>query len=112
MSSATMRFGAALTALVLATSAGQAGPFTAGNLVVTQIGDGSGALAAVATAIFLVEINPSTGAIVQSIPLPTTVSGANRALTVRGSSTSAGHALAGVAHLEADVRAGWEIDPG
>jgi hypothetical protein len=64
--------------------------FTAGNLVVYRVGDGSAALSSSATPIFLDEFTP-TGTLVQSIPMPTTVIGANRILTAAGSSTSEGY---------------------
>ncbi|MCE9559874.1 MAG: hypothetical protein K8R88_13105, partial [Armatimonadetes bacterium] len=70
-----------------ALSAAFAAPFTPGNLVVTQIGDGAAALTAFATPVFLVEMTPA-GAIVQTIPMPTT--GASQ-FTCRGTSTSEVH---------------------
>jgi hypothetical protein len=83
---------AAVSALSLAASAGLAGPFTAGNLVVTQIFDGTGTIAAGAAApVLLVEIDINTGAIVQTIPLPTVTAGNVHTLTVRGSATSVAH---------------------
>jgi len=90
MKKSPVRFCAAASALALAAAAGMAGPFTAGNIVVTQIGDGTAALGTASTAVFMVELTPA-GAVVQSIPMPVAAAGANRALTVRGSSTSTGH---------------------
>ena len=81
--------GLGLTALSLSMAAGQA-PFTAGNLAVLQVGDGAAPLAIGGTPLFLLEITP-TGTIVQTIPVPTTTSGANHALVVRGTSTSVAH---------------------
>ena len=86
-----LQVAAALTASALASAAGLAGPFTAGNIAVVQMGDGAAALSSAAAAVFIVEINPTTGAIVQTISMPIATSGSNRALTVRGSSTSTGH---------------------
>lgn len=58
-------------------------PFTAGNIVVYRVGDGSGALTTAATAVFLDEYTPN-GTLVQSIPMPTVASGTNKILTARG----------------------------
>ncbi len=80
--------GFALSAALLAAAAGQA-PFTAGNLVVLRLGDGAAALSNAATAGFLTEISP-TGSVVQTIPMPTAVNGANRAFTNSGTATSEG----------------------
>ncbi len=88
----------------------QAAGFTAGNIVVARLGDGGGALSGAAAPVFLDEYTPA-GALVQTIPLPTGVAGANRRLTMSGSAASEG-ALA----LSADGRyltlAGYDADPG
>jgi hypothetical protein len=81
---------AAASAWAVAAAAGQAVPFTEGNLVVLQVGDGAATLNSAATPAFLSEVQISGGAIVQTIPLPTEPSGANRALTVSGSASSEG----------------------
>ena len=60
-----------------------------GDIVVSRIGDGSGALGSAATPVFLDEYSPS-GALVRTTPLPTVVSGAQRRLTMSGSATSEG----------------------
>src|SRR5436190_14750865 len=57
--------------------------FTAGNLVVYRVGDGSASLNANAAAVFLDEYTAS-GALVQSIAMPTAVSGSNKRLTASG----------------------------
>jgi|GEM_PF-5345895 len=65
--------------------------FTNGNIVVLQVGDGSGSLSSAATASFLQEYNTTTAnqtVPLYSVPLPTT--GAAR-LTNAGSSTSEGY---------------------
>lgn len=62
-------------------------PFTAGNIVVARVGDGSAPLSAAATEVFLDEYTPS-GTLVQTINLPTSVSGTNRILTASGSANS------------------------
>lgn len=66
-----------------------AASFTAGNLVIYRVGTGAAALSSAATAVFLDEYT-TTGALVQSIALPTAVSGANQPLTASGSATSEG----------------------
>lgn len=64
-----------------------AAPFTAGNLVVCRIGDGSAALTNAANPVFLDEFTPA-GALVQSIAMPTAVNGANQMLTAAGTATN------------------------
>ncbi|MBX3376583.1 MAG: hypothetical protein KF678_06215 [Phycisphaeraceae bacterium] len=86
--------GVAVTAGFLSVAAGQA-PFSSGNLAVMQIGDGAAALTVGGAPLFVVEMNPS-GAVVQSIAVPTTTSGANRGMVVRGTSTSIGHLIRSV----------------
>lgn len=61
--------------------------FTPGNAVVCRIGDGSAALSNTAAAAFLDEYN-AAGSLVQSIAMPTAVSGANQIFTVQGTSTN------------------------
>lgn len=63
--------------------------FSSGNLIVFRVGDGSAALTNAATPIFLDVYTPA-GALVQSIAVPTSVSGLNRAVTCAGTSTSEG----------------------
>ncbi len=88
----------------------QAAGFSAGNVVVLRVGDGSGSLSSAAAPVFLDEYSPS-GALVQSVPMPTTGSGDQRRLVASGSATSEG-ALA----LSADGRyltlAGYDAAPG
>ncbi len=64
-----------------------AAPFTPGNVVVHRVGDGSAALTSAATAAFLDEYTPA-GALVQSIALPTVVSGLNKRVTASGTATT------------------------
>ena len=66
-----------------------AGPFTPGNIVVNRVGDGTSALTSAATAVFLDEYT-TAGVFVQTVAMPTSVSGNNRILTNSGSSTSEG----------------------
>ncbi|HYF29817.1 MAG TPA: T9SS type A sorting domain-containing protein [Chitinophagaceae bacterium] len=70
--------GAGITPATIAQSA-----FTPGNIVIYRVGDGSSALSATARPVFLDEYT-TTGTLVQSVPMPTSVSGANRALTAQG----------------------------
>src|SRR5262245_50043521 len=77
-----LSFLAALSSPLLAQT-----PFTYGNLVVLRVGDGLATLTPSAAPMFLDEYTP-TGVLVQSIPLPTTGSGTNHAITVRGNGTS------------------------
>ncbi len=65
-------------------------PFTAGDLVVEQIGNGTGSLTSAAAPVFVNEYKPD-GTLVQSIPMPTTVAGSNLRLTDSGSATSDGY---------------------
>jgi hypothetical protein len=78
-----------LTFLVAAFAAGSAlaAPFKPGNIVVARVGDGSAALSGAAAAVFLDEYTPA-GALVQSLPMPTSVSGNNRILTATGNATT------------------------
>jgi hypothetical protein len=64
-------------------------PITVGDLVIFRAGDGSSALSSAATPIFLDEYT-AAGSLVQSIAVPTSVSGANFAITCAGSSASEG----------------------
>lgn len=70
-------------------------PFTPGNLVVQRVGTLFGTLSTAAAPVFLDEINtdessPDYRQIVQSIPLPTTAAGNQRALTASGTATTDG----------------------
>jgi hypothetical protein len=64
-------------------------PFTPGDLVVVRVGDGS-SLSGVTAPVFLDEFNPSSGALVQSVAMPITASGSNRAFTLGGTNTTEG----------------------
>jgi hypothetical protein len=65
-------------------------PFTAGNIVVLRVGDGTNALSNKGNALFLDEYNPTTKTKVQSIALPTAVNGANQPIVLSGTATSEG----------------------
>jgi hypothetical protein len=64
-------------------------PLTPGNLVVMRVGTGAAALSSAGQADFLDEYT-STGALVQSIPLPTAVAGTNLPFVNSGTATSEG----------------------
>jgi hypothetical protein len=100
------------TTLSLTVSAGVrlGSAFTPGNLVVYRLGDGTSALSGAATAAFLDEYTTG-GTLVQSLPLPTTVSGSNQPLTNSGSATSEG-ALARSADGRYLTFAGYGAAPG
>ena len=76
-----------LTSLLLAGASVFAAAFTAGNIVVCRVGDGSAALTSAATPVFLDEYTP-TGTFVQTVNMPMVVSGANQILTAAGTSTN------------------------
>ena len=63
--------------------------FTAGNLVVVRVGDGSTTPSGASTAVFLDEYTTS-GTFVQSVALPTSPSGSNAPLTLSGTAASEG----------------------
>jgi hypothetical protein len=79
----------AITAALLGALPAQS-PFTIGNLVVVRVGDGTSALTSAAAPVYLDEFT-TTGTLVQSLPMPTSTSGANRTLTIRGTSSSEGY---------------------
>jgi hypothetical protein len=80
---------AAASAWAVAAAAGQAVPFTEGNLVVLRAGDGVTALSSAAAPMFLDEIRPD-GSLVQNIALRQFPSGSHRAFTGTGTSTTEG----------------------
>jgi hypothetical protein len=82
--------GVVVASLVFLANEVLAPPFTLGNLVVVQVGDGSAALANNSTAAFLREYSISGGPSLQTIALPTAVSGLNQPLTLSGTATSEG----------------------
>jgi hypothetical protein len=66
-----------------------AAPFTEGNLAIYRVGDGAHDITDAPEAVFIDEYTP-TGALVQSIALPTTSSGLSAALTAQGSAALEG----------------------
>jgi len=64
--------------------------FTAGNLVIYRVGTGAATLSSAANAIFLDEYD-GTGALVQSVALPTSTSGSNSVISASGTATSEGY---------------------
>lgn len=85
-------------------------PLTAGDLFVYRVGTGSAALSSAAQAVFVDEYT-TTGALVQSIAMPTAASGGNGMLTASGTATSEG-----LMTLSADQRflllTGYNATPG
>jgi hypothetical protein len=61
--------------------------FTPKNLVVCRVGDGTAALTNTGTAVFVDEYTPS-GTLVQSVAMPTAISGSNLRLVVVGTGTT------------------------
>jgi hypothetical protein len=80
---------AAALALAGAAASAEAFTFTPGDVVVYRVGTGAGSLAGVATPVFLNEYEPS-GKLVESVALPTAVSGSNKPLLASGSASSEG----------------------
>jgi len=66
-------------------------PFRIIQLLWLELAQALGPLTNAATAVFLDEYNTTTGALVQTIPLPTTVSGANKRLVLSGTNSSEGY---------------------
>ena len=107
------RLGLVLSLLVrvlLQPATAVAAPFIPGNIVVARIGDGSATLGTAAAAVFLDEYTPG-GTLVQSIPMPTAVTGNNRILTVSGNAVSE-LALARTTNGRSLVLAGYGAAPG
>jgi hypothetical protein len=79
----------ATIAVLITTSVTHAAPFTPGDIVIYQVGNGSGSLSSAAAPVFLDEYSV-TGTLVQQIAIPATTSGVNNALTDSGSATGDG----------------------
>ena len=77
------------TATAPASATPAVGSFTAGNIVVYRVGDGVTVLAGVGAPVFLDEFTPA-GILVQSVPLPTSASGTNKALIASGTAGTEG----------------------
>jgi DNA/RNA endonuclease YhcR with UshA esterase domain len=67
------------------------GQYTPGNLVVTQVGDGAAALGTAAAQVRIIEYQRTGGSSVNSLTLPTAVSGSNRRLTLTGNAGTEGN---------------------
>lgn len=78
-----------VAAMAAAAGTASAVNFTSTSLVVVRLGDGTGALSGAATPVFLDEYDLS-GMLIQSIAMPTMVSGSHRRLTMSGTATSEG----------------------
>ena len=74
---------------LLAGVLGHSQSFTPGNIVVVRVGDGSAPLSSITVPVFLEEYTP-TGGFVRSISMPIIVNGANKRLTLLGSSADQG----------------------
>ena len=70
-------------------AAATAAPFTAGNIAVYRVGSGTGSLINTGNEVFIDEYTPA-GVLQQSIPMPTSVVGANKRLIAGGTATSEG----------------------
>lgn len=79
----------AAAALALAAPLATAQNFTAGNLVIYRVGDGSVGLTNTGSPVFLDEYTPA-GTFVRSVALPTTQSGTQRQCIASGTATSEG----------------------
>ena len=99
-----------VTVLALSAQLAHAAAFTPGNLAVLRVGEGSAALTNACTAIFVDEYSPS-GALVQSIALPTADSGANNSICLSGTATSEGF-MTRTGDGQALVVAGYDAVPG
>ncbi len=84
--------------------------FGLGNLVAVRVGDGTGSLSSTAAPVFLDEFSPA-GSAIQSIALPTAVSGSNHMLTLGGSSVGEG-ALNLSSNGKYLTLAGYDAEPG
>jgi len=81
---------ATVSIVTLATApTAQAAPFSGDNVVVVRVGDGSAVTSGAAAPVFLDEFTPA-GALVQSVAMPTSVSGDQRRLVLTTSATSEG----------------------
>ncbi|WP_428304387.1 hypothetical protein [Lacipirellula sp.] len=87
---------AAAMPLVVAAGIAHGATFSPGSLVVYRTGNGSGAVTSAPAPVFLDEYSP-TGALLQSIALPTAASGVNKPLIAQGDA-----ALEGLLHRSAD----------
>ena len=70
-------------------AAATAAPFTAGNIAIYRVGSGTGSLINTGNEVFIDEYTPA-GVLQQSIPMPTSVVGANKRLIAGGTATSEG----------------------
>ena len=67
------------------------GPFTAGNIVVYRIGDGTAALTNIGTVVYLDEYRTNDLGFVQSVMMPTNFFGANYPLIANGTASADGY---------------------
>jgi hypothetical protein len=81
---------ASLACSFLAPALLNAAPFTAGNIAIYRVGNGTGTLSGASAPVFVDEYT-STGTLVQSFALPTSAGGGQFALTDSGSASSNGN---------------------
>lgn len=84
-----MRLARSIIVAAILASASTASAFTAGNLVVSRVGDGSAALTGTTSAVFVDQFT-TAGSLVNSLAMPTAASGANFAFTLGGTSSTQG----------------------
>lgn len=81
---------AVFAAVLVTATAAWAAPFSANSLVISRVGDGSAALGAAASSVFLDEYSVAGTNLSNTIALPTAAAGSNFTLTLGGTSTSQG----------------------
>ena len=84
---------------------------SADSIVVLRVGDGASALSSSSSAVFLEVRSASDGSVLQTIPVLTAASGANRPLTLSGTASSEGH-LSRSLDRRFVVFAGYDTVPG
>jgi Carboxypeptidase regulatory-like domain/Calx-beta domain len=87
MSKLTLSFLFCFIAGILSAGQAFAAPFTPGNIAVCRVGDGVAAITNTGTAVFVDEYTPS-GTLVQTVAMPTAISGSNLRLVVVGTGTT------------------------
>jgi hypothetical protein len=85
----TLNLAVLAAGMAVASVGAQAAAITPGDLVVYRVGTGVAGLTSAANQVFLDEYTTS-GTLVQSIAMPTSVSGSNKILTASGTATSEG----------------------
>lgn len=86
-------------------------PLPEAQVMVVRVGDGAAALSSTATAVFVEKRATADGSVLQTVALPTVVSGGQAALTLSGTATSEG-ALSRSADGRYVTLAGYDAVPG